>query len=292
MAKRILTAKKARWAKNRDVVLTGTILHNPVMVGHRYSKSLINLIDVMIKITDRKVKSIFKTEQAKKFFAKDESISSMMERIFNELINEFKVFFDQHTNRLVTKTAKEANNASKKAFKYSFKKLSGGLTIDVDKISEDEREIIKSIVFQNIRLVKSIQSKYLNNVAYKIISSIADKNNQGLEGLIKYIDGTLTDEARKIRNQAHNIALDQTRKMFNDFNRIMAIKAGIKQFRWIHTGRAKYPRPYHRDVLNDKIFLFDKPPIIDPKTKDRGFPGQLRNCRCTFVPVIDFDNKD
>ena len=45
-------------------------------------------------------------------------------------------------------------------------------------------------------------------------------------------------------------------------------------------------RPLHKE-LNNKIFRFDNPPIIDERTGQRGLPGETYNCRCSMVPIID-----
>jgi uncharacterized protein with gpF-like domain len=66
-------------------------------------------------------------------------------------------------------------------------------------------------------------------------------------------------------------------------------KIGIKKFKWRHSGGGAHPRPLHRNVLNGNIYSFDDPPVIDEKTGQRGFPGQLINCRCVMISVIEFD---
>jgi len=60
---------------------------------------------------------------------------------------------------------------------------------------------------------------------------------------------------------------------------------GFVRFKW-HTILDHRERPLHHE-LNNKVFRFDDPPIIDARTGQKGLPGQTYNCRCTFSPYID-----
>ena len=57
---------------------------------------------------------------------------------------------------------------------------------------------------------------------------------------------------------------------------------------------SKEPRPHHiteaPNGLNHGIFDLDDPPIIDPRTGERGYPGQLPYCRCVMCAVVDADS--
>ena len=60
----------------------------------------------------------------------------------------------------------------------------------------------------------------------------------------------------------------------------------------MHTGGSVHPREYHlRNApsgLNGGIFDLDNPPVIDLRTGERGFPGQLPYCRCTMCAVVEW----
>ena len=60
---------------------------------------------------------------------------------------------------------------------------------------------------------------------------------------------------------------------------------GFTKFKW-HTTLDGRERELHKE-LNNQIFRFDNPPIIDQRTGERGLPGQTYNCRCTFSPIPD-----
>src|SRR5690606_26007916 len=119
-----------------------------------------------------------------------------------------------------------------------------------------------------------------------VMRSITTSN--GLQDLIP----ALRERNVKVKNWAENVARDQTRKAYATINRTRMEETGIEEFEWIHSGGANQPRPFHMHKfpagLNGGIFRFDDPPVIDEKTGERGFPGQLPYCGCTMRPVIRF----
>lgn len=78
------------------------------------------------------------------------------------------------------------------------------------------------------------------------------------------------------------------------------VESGITRVKWCHTHLPEIkPRDYHLrkwdghsgkrngkpNGLNGYVFDIDKPPVIDLKTGERGYPAQLVNCKCYLVPV-------
>jgi SPP1 gp7 family putative phage head morphogenesis protein len=88
--------------------------------------------------------------------------------------------------------------------------------------------------------------------------------------------------------RARNIALDQTRKAYNNINKGRMQAIGVQKFEWVHSGGGQKPRELHIE-LDGQVFSFDDLPVIDERTGERGIPGQAINCRCTMVPVIEFE---
>lgn len=62
------------------------------------------------------------------------------------------------------------------------------------------------------------------------------------------------------------------------YRRELARKLGIHEYIW-QTMQDNRVRHCHR-LLNQKIFNWDNPPVIDDKTGLRGQPGEAANCRC------------
>lgn len=143
---------------------------------------------------------------------------------------------------------------------------------------------IKSIVEENLSLIKSIPEEFFKKLTFSMSQAI--QNGQILTEFKKQ----LMKIKGMTERRAALIARDQSNKAYNAISRRKLQACGVKQFEWIHTGIAKTPRPYHKNVLNHKIFEFDNPPIIDPNTNERGYPAQLVNCRCMMRPVVSFEH--
>ena len=97
--------------------------------------------------------------------------------------------------------------------------------------------------------------------------------------------------------QADLIARDQSSKIYSQLTVENMRRAGITKMKWIHSSAGKKPRVYHKtrwdgkseppNGLNGYIYDINNPPIADLKTGERAIAGQLINCRCIQVPVID-----
>lgn len=140
-------------------------------------------------------------------------------------------------------------------------------------------------------LIKRVPLQYIPDVQQDVMRSITTGN--GLQDLIPALEKRNVD----VKNWAENVAKDQTRKAYATANRVRMQQAGVRKFKWIHSGGGNQPRTLHmRHVsaggLNGGIFSFDEPPIIDERTGERGFPGQLPYCGCTMSPVIEVDEDE
>ncbi len=155
-------------------------------------------------------------------------------------------------------------------------------------------QVIKTNIAENISLIQSIPEQYVKRVQTMVTNSI---NRAGtwvdLRGeIIKTKDITM--------RRAKMIARDQTNKVFNAVTLRRFEQLGINRVKWRHSHSDKDPRPYHirqwdgisglkdghPNGLDGFEFDINNPPIIDEKTGQTGFPGDLINCSCMLVPII------
>ena len=312
MGVRLLTTKRERWAENRNVVLRGKPLRNNIRLEAGYAKRLGRLTQLMIQETEKEIDEFFKSTTSKEYFATDEymwsglpmnvisvehafygmdaSIATHAKRMINRLEKRFEKLFNEKAKGLAQGMVNGADRSSKSSLHNSLEKLSGGLSIKTDILTTDLKEVLKATVEQNVGLIKTVPKTYLDQVRGTMMRSIIQPNNRGIEGAKEEIHQVLRDNAKRIRNKARNIALDQTRKTYNNLNKGRMEAVGLKKFQWVHSGGGEKPRDLHLNVLNGQIFSFDDLPIIEERTGERGIPGQAINCRCTMLPVIDFEN--
>lgn len=275
-------AKTRRQAPKPDQQLRGTPLHNPVSIELRYSRELRALTRLMTKETDAAVRELFKSPEAKEFFAQDASIAMMARGMLNVLTNRFENMFATHAERLARRMLGAVDEQSKAALNRSFGKLADSLTIKVAEMPPALKTIYEASVSENVDLIKSIPEQYLGKVKGAVNRSITGSGGIGpLITEIKKYDG-MTDR------RAKNIALDQTRKAYQSANVERTKAAGIKKGIWVHTGGTKEPRPLHRGYNGKEFNLAEGAPVGDNGKKVQ--PGEEVNCRCTFIPVVNFED--
>ena len=288
MTKRILTKKREIWTRNRDVTLRGNLLRYNVASQNRYVKNLDRLTVWMIQETEKTVNKLFASDAARQFYAMDASLSSQARILLNALEKQLLKQFTSNAKPLAESMVKAMDKDSKSTLHGSLKKLSGGLSLKTSVLTGPLKEVLNASVTANVDLIKTVPQDYLAQVRGSVLRSITQPANRGLAGVQADIQKVLTQRARQIRNKARNIALDQTRKTYNNINKGRMEALGVNEFEWVHSGGGEEPRELHQQRLNGNIYSFDDLPIIDERTGERGIPGQAINCRCTMLPVIKF----
>lgn len=177
-------------------------------------------------------------------------------------------------------------------------------TIIGSTVPKTMRIMMKAQLAENVALIKSIPQDFHHRVEGAVYRAITG------EGTLKRLRDDIAHYGNMSLRRAKLISSDQTTKIFN----VLAIQrmkqVGITKYRWVHTHRGKTQRPYHErkwdgvsglndgrpNGLNGFVFSLENPPVIDPKTGERGLPGRLAFCyhRDTevytergFVPIKD-----
>lgn len=284
-----LSNKKAKWAGQfKPPILKGGKLPQPVAIEARYNAQLQKLVDQMTKIAKREVVKLFESPVAVEshVITEDASIASQSRILMSALAKQFEALFWDAAKFLSEGMVKQTAKASEVALGKSLKELSGGLKIKTDTLkSGPVNEIAKASVAENVSLIRSIPEQYLKNVEGAVMRSITSGN--GLQDLIP----ALEQQEGVTKRRAQIIARDQTKKVYAGLNHGRMRQAGIKKFEWIHSNGGQKPRQHHVE-MNGNIYSFDDPPVIDPKTGERGLPAQLPNCSCSARPILDFGDED
>ena len=282
-----LTAKREAWAAKRSTAPTfrGDPLQHNAAVAVRYVGAVQALTAQMTAQVKREVLRLFKTDAAAAHFGEDATIASQSRILINSLANRFTDLFAKKAKPLAEGMVADADKSGVKALHASLQKLSGGTSLKTSLSSPTLNEITKAAVAENVSLIKSIASDYLQKVEGAVMRSITTGN--GLQDLVP----ALEQYEGQTHRRAKNIALDQTRKAYNSINRGRMEALGVKKFMWHHSGGGAHPREDHVD-MDGEIYSFNNLPIIDQRTGERGIPGQAPNCRCTMSPVFDFSKDE
>ena len=287
-----LSEKREQWAKGRrEAKLVGKPLVYPAPVAQDYERRLKALVERMGRDYERELRGLYKRldatptqDGAATFAMMDESLASQARIIMNALGRKWAAVFNKASRDIVGGFIDRLDKFAKKDAERSLEQLSGGLTIEVPQWPGGLQDRIKASVTENVKLITNIPAQYAMRIESAVLTSI----QSGQEGSAHLFREISKIEGMSIR-RAHLIATDQTRKVTSAMNVERMKSAGVRRWRWLHSGGGAEPRPLHKDVLNGQEFSYDdEPPVIDERTGERGYPGQLINCRCVQVPVIDF----
>lgn len=281
-----ISKKRKAWASSRGgATFRGLPLNYNASSQAKYVASLERLAQEMTRITRREVEALFKVHgPVMDGVAMDASLASQARILSNSLMGRFQKLFNDKAWTLAERMVGQQDAASKSSLAQSLKAMSGGLTIKTDIFNRQLGDITKAAIAENVALIKSIATDYINQVQGSVMRSIM--SGQGLKDLIP----ALENYEGVTHRRAKNIALDQTRKVYNSINRERMKAAGVKKFEWLHSGGSQKPRQLHIE-MNGNIYEIDNPPIIDERTGERGYPGQAVNCRCRMLPVFEFEGE-
>ena len=265
------------------VYAVGKPLYNNVPLQKRYQEKLEGIATAVTRLVEKEVKDYYKQPNVIEHFAMDSVASDA-----NDLFKNLRIVIDQMVDRVAPDYAEQmlaaANSQSAQAVQDSIQHLTDLLTLPSP--TGKLLSIIEASVAENMLYIKSIPTDYLKNVEGAVMRSIAQPNSGGMKELVSNIDAMLDKQSKQIHNKAKNLALDQTRKAYNNLNAARMQGAGIEQFIWRHSYAGQRPREWHKDVLDGEVFSFNDLPVIDVKTGVRGIPGHAINCKCYMVPVI------
>lgn len=277
-----LSPKREAWAAARnDHTFTGTPLNPPDVVEAKFRAELDRMVERMQKTTRRELDKLYRSPEAPTV-AMDASFSSMAARLVRELTKRFTALFVDRAGGLAKAWAEGISRQSAVGLGQSLKDVSGGVTLKTDVISGAVADVVKASIKQNVALIKSIPREYFLEIEGEVMRSI--QTGRGMADLQPFLEKRYGITKRR----AALIARDQTSKATAAINRARMQGLGVKKFKWLHSMGGKEPRPLHKNVLNGNVYSFDDPPVIDERTGEKGFPGQLINCRCRMVPVIEF----
>lgn len=284
-----LTKARAQWAKDRPgAVFHGTPLNYNAAAESRYAANLARLVRTMADETARELRKLYASEAATRhgMAAMDAapSFASKARILTNALASRFQVLFDGRARTLAEALARDVDRSSKSTLHSSLKDVSGGLSLKTSVITPRVREVASATVQQNVALIKSIPQQYFTDIQTGVMRSVQSGN--GVQEILQVIEKT----AQVTENRAKLIARDQTSKAITAVNSARMQALRIRKFEWLHSGGGKEPRKLHQE-LSGQVFSLDDPPVIDERTGERGLPGQLINCRCRMVPVIDFEDE-
>lgn len=278
-----------------------------------YVRKLRGLVRVMRKATEKRLRELYKEDKSEIEItvAQDASPATEFTLAIDQAEAAVNVYINTEAFKIIAEMLTKVNNASSSQFriwrdelvhelpesrietwrnilplkevKENVYKIPGNI---LESLPPDVADVIQASFEENVSLIRSIASKYFNDITGQLMRFIGSGSSYS-----EFSDYLKTLGA-KTERRAELIAQDQTRKAFSTINLHRMADAGISKFRWIHTNSGAQPREYHKNVLNGQIFDIENPPIIEPTKGIKGYPAQLPFCRCVMAPVIELDEKN
>lgn len=277
------TPRKRRWAEPRHAVLKGLPLKPSAAPRARYQAGIAELLERMHRDYARQLGRLWDDHPE---LTQDANPGSQARILLNMLGRKWGRIFMKVADTLTERLVTQVDRTSKAALSSSLKELSGAVTLKLPDMPESLKPVISASIAENVALIKSVGVQFHQRIESKVYASI----QTGGAGR-----ATILKELRKVKGLADDraklIARDQTSKISAAYNAERAKAVGMRKFQWLHSGGGVDKRELHLK-LNGQIFSYDDPPVIDERTGERGLPGQLINCRCVAVPVIDFGDED
>ncbi|CAB5156644.1 Phage head morphogenesis domain [uncultured Caudovirales phage] len=276
---KLLTPKRERWAQSRgNVTFKGLPLYVPLSVEKRYEAEILNLLKAVHLYVMQSIEGLYDSDAAEEYFAQDASMSGAAKKAMAKLQDKASKHIKDGATAISIKMMSSVNKDSKIKLSASIKELSGGMNVKLPEMPGDMKDIFEATIQQNVGLIKSVGDQYLSRVEGIVMRSITE----GKAG----IESDLQKEFDVSKRRARLIAMDQTRKAYNTVNVERSKSLGITKGIWVHTAGSKEPRHRHKDYNGKEFNLADGAPVGN--NNEFVQPGQEINCRCTFIPVLEF----
>lgn len=193
------------------------------------------------------------------------------------LLDKWNKSIAKNANRIADKFVRKNFSYFDQRFMRELEKV--GFTVNF-KLSPQVEEVAQACIKENVGLITSLGTEYLQKVQQATWSAVANGYDLAqLNKELKKIDGISDRRAKTISinqgAQAHAIIERERRK-----------EAGITEAIWLHSHAGKTPRQSHVKA-NGKVFDITKGLYLDGKWV---LPGQEINCRCGSKSIISVDN--
>jgi SPP1 gp7 family putative phage head morphogenesis protein len=267
----------------------GSVLSPNAAIEQEYTAVILTLVRRMCDDTKKAMQAVFAGEAAPELSAMDEvgdlpaGTSTKARVALNAIMDKYEPLFNRWakkaTKRMMDRTVKNSGIT----LGMSLRQMSAAVTLDASKITPALMDIINASTTEAVSLIKLIPAKYLTNVQGAVSRSITSGN--GLQDLVPFLEKQYQGNVR----HARNVALDQTRKAYNNVNAERMNSIGVTTYEWIHANGSREPRALHI-ALNGKVCSLQDPPYIGEMYGEPvyGKPGDLPSCRCRMRPILDF----
>ena len=270
----------------------------------QYRMEIKGMVDKMLKDVAKHIVDSYRKNKDGFTFATDGAFSNIDDEL-KDLEKKYRELFARQGEVIAKRMVMRQLKYNRSAFAKIMKKLMPTEeeipTLAGSVISRDMEQVIKASILENVSLIRSIESKYFEQITGCVTRSMQ------AGGSIKQLKQEILHYNGMTRRRADIIANDQSRKAYMSINIRNMAKAGIQKAEWVHSGGGYTVREYHYrrwdgvsgkedghpNGLNGFIFNVDNPPVIQEaqgkQQEIRGYPAQLPNCKCVLRAVVEIE---
>jgi SPP1 gp7 family putative phage head morphogenesis protein len=244
-------------------------------ISNAYSRKLLALTDEMARSYIWFVRAQYRRDPPE--MAMDISPAKKLEKALKGLFTRWQKSINDSGPKLANWFAKSTANRSDAALRKILR--DAGYSVRF-KLTPAAQDILDATVAENVALIKSIHQRFHNDVAGLVMRAVVEG------GDISELTEKLRKRYKLTRSRAKLIAFDQTNKMTSAINRARQLEVGITEGIWLHSHAGNEPRPTHLANHGERFSLADGWFDPDPKVRQKIWPDQLINCKCTWKPVV------
>lgn len=246
-----------------------------------YAKKLKSLVNRMAQDVASRIQKLYQTEEpliAVDAKAEKKLPAKKLQKMLDDLRKKWEVevfdFAEPTANWFVTKASGYVDRAQNAAIKDAG---IPGFDIRFEKgtLSKDAFE---ALVSQNVSLIKSIGTKYLDDVEGSVMRAVTAGRD------VASLKEELSTRYGMTRRRAEFIARDQCNKAIEGLARANDLETGVEEGVWIHVPGKKTSRESHR-AMDGKKFDLSKG-MYDREVGRYVMPGELPGCQCSYQPVL------
>lgn len=266
-------ASSVKRQKPRDAILRP--IHPSAGIEAEYRRRLVALLAEMDRSIAYWLKAAYRKNAPE--LAQDELPVETLRRAVRALTRRWTARFNDLADDLASYFAQSVSQRSDAALKAALKK--GGFTVEW-KMTRAQRDVVNSVVHENVSLIKSIAQQHLGKVEGVVMRSVQTGRDLG------QLTKDLQEQFGVTKRRAAFIARDQSNKATASLTRARQLEVGIEQAVWVHSGGGKHPRASHEKAGRDKVTFEVAKGWYDPDEKKYVLPGELINCRCVSRAVV------
>lgn len=239
-----------------------------------YRKRLLGWVELLHKSVMYWLSSAY--NQNEPIMAQDAVPAAELQKAIRKLSRRWKKNFNEASPELAKWFGTSVWKRSDRDLERILKE--GGFAVEF-KLTKAQRDVLHATINQNVSLIKSIPTQYLQKVEGMVMRSVQ------VGGDLATLTKQIQKEFRLTKKHAKLIAHDQNNKAQASLVRARQMELGVKKAIWVHSHAGKHPRPTH--LRNDGKQYDVNKGWYDPAVKRFIHPGTEINCRCFSRSIIE-----